>query len=141
MPFGPSLIVPPNINQLIVADQVVNAPPLQGPALTLDNKQILNSMEVFAQSLAWLRRRFPETTATVVYLPAALSLYRLGSDTARYFYPGTVGSVPIALVQQRSDAMCDLVRTNSIEQGAGFLDARPPLRTAASTHVIHGPID
>jgi hypothetical protein len=40
-----------------------------------------------------------------------------------------------------SDLICNLVRAASARHGVGFLDTVPALRVAASTELLHGPVD
>jgi hypothetical protein len=129
-------------NALVVAGQTVWAPPFHGPALRYSEDQIGAAVGVLGRSLAWLKRRFPGVPTTVVYIPSPASIYRFAGDTVvagTGRQPGT--AAPLALVARHSDLMCRLVRTEALNQGAGFLDTRPALRAAAQTRLIHGPVD
>jgi len=129
-------------NSLLVAGQTVGAPALHGPAPSLDDRQIEDTMRVLARSLAWLTNRFPGVRATVVYVPSPLSIYRLGNDPAFYQVSYEAArQAPVSLLKEHSDRMCNLVREISLGAGVGFLDARPALRAAASMRVLHGPLD
>ena len=57
--------------------------------------------------------------------------------------PGDAPSIRAATerVATSSDLTCALVREASVRHRVGFVDARPPLRQAAATEVIHGPRD
>jgi hypothetical protein len=132
----------PKENALLVAGQTIGAPALQGPAPGLDDRQIEDSMRMLARSLSWLKSRFPGVPVTLVFVPSPLSTYRLAKDTAVYqvvYEPGRPAPVP--LLKRHSDLMCNLVHRTSRDWDIGFLDARPALRAAASTRVIHGPRD
>ena len=132
----------PAENALMVAGGTVAAPALQGPALNFPIAGIDRAMPVLTHSLAWLRARFPGIPVTVVYLPAPLSVYRHAGETAVYQLNAEPGvAIPISRVITYSDHIADRVRDIATQQGAGFLDARPALRAAALTKVLHGPRD
>ena len=129
-------------NALVVGGKTIPAPPLQGPALDLDEQQIKTAMRTLARSLSWLRTRFSGVPTTIVYVPSPLAIYRHAGETVSFHYgrdPGRPATV--ALTERHSDLMCDLVRGAAIAQGAGFLDARAALRAAAAERIIHGPLD
>jgi hypothetical protein len=129
-------------NTLIVAGRPVGAPALQGPALNYPKVGIERAMAVLAQSLAWLTERFPRVPVTVVYLPAPLSVYRHAGSTVAYQLRAEASTtMPTAAVAEHSDLICSLVHAASVQRQVGFLDARPALRAAAATAVIHGPRD
>jgi hypothetical protein len=129
-----------------VGEQAVDAPaPLDGPALEVAEADIRSGIMVFDRSLAWLRARFPAVPITVVYVPTALSIYRLTSASYRYsIEPREENRSDWATVEQiarNSDLLCGQVRDATVRHGAGFLDTRPGLREAASQRVLHGPVD
>jgi hypothetical protein len=137
---------PPGPNVLRVAGRVVNGPAgMEAPALEVDRKDIDTGMKVFERSLRWLRQRFPNVPITVVYIPAALSMYQLDGTT--YVFPhepreaGRSGQTTPAAIARNSNLLCNLVRAVAMNYGAGFLDTRPELRRAAASRVLHGPID
>jgi hypothetical protein len=133
---------PGHDNALIVAGEQVNAPRLHGPELAFSDNQVLDAMRVFERSLAWLRSRFPEVPITVVYVPSPASIYTFAAEaivTAQGRQPTTTTSP--TQVAMRSDLMCDLLRAAARAHGAAYVDARPALRQAAETRLLHGPID
>jgi hypothetical protein len=132
----------PNENTLLVAGQTIAAPTLQGPPVRLSEAEIQRTMPVLALGLAWIENRFPDIPLTIVYLPGPLPVYRHAGETVSYhrsIEPSTV--VPLAKVLRTSDLVCNMVRTIALEHHAKFLDARPALRAAATTQVVHGPRD
>ena len=42
---------------------------------------------------------------------------------------------------ENDNLICALVRTATIDQGAGFLDLRPAVRAAGANKLLHGPHD
>jgi hypothetical protein len=133
---------PGNANTLIVAGEQVPAPRLHGPELAYSDDQVLDAMRVFERSLAWLRSRFPDVSTTVVYIPSPASIYTFAAEaivTGQGNQP-TMTASP-SQVAMRSDLMCDLLRAATLAHGAAYVDARPALRKAAKTSLIHGPID
>jgi hypothetical protein len=127
-------------NRLVIGDHIVAAPALQGPALSANEAGIKISMQVLDRSLMWLGRRFEGVPTTVVYIPSPLGVYHVATESVSYCLDG-VGVSSIAKTQQNSDFISNLVKATSIDQGVGFLDARPTLRALAATTVIHGPRD
>src|SRR5262249_39515853 len=76
----------PHANRLIVNDRTIDAPALLGPAMTPigDDQTTRMGMDVLAHALSWLRMRFAGVPVEVVYVPAALSIYRHAGDTVTY---------------------------------------------------------
>lgn len=122
---------PPGGNVVQLADKTFDAPaPLHGPALTFNDAEIASGVEVFERSLVWLQGRFKDASTTVVYVPAALSIYRLAT-----------AETDAARIARNSDMICGLIRDAALRHGTGFIDTRPTLRAAAATRLIHGPLD
>jgi len=91
--------------------------------------------------LAWLRSRFPDVPITVVYVPSPASIYTFAAEAIVIGVgQSTITASPTQVVE-RSDLICDLLRTATLAHGAAYLDARPALRKAAKTRLLHGPID
>jgi len=133
---------PGNDNALIVAGEQAPAPRLLGPGLAYTDDQVRDAIRVFERSLAWLRSRFPDVPITVVYVPSPASIYTFAAEAIVTHF----GSQPIitaspAQVARRSDLICDLLRAATLAHGAAYVDARPAVRKAAKTNLIHGPID
>jgi hypothetical protein len=136
----------PGGNRLLVGEDTIDAPaPLDGPALEFSDEEIGAGMMVFDRSLAWLRARFPDVPITVVYIPSILSIYHLTGPRYRYaIQPRDEGKsdwATAAQIARNTDLICNLVRSASARHRAGFFDARPGLREAAATRLLHGPID
>jgi hypothetical protein len=133
---------PRHANALTVAGEQVPAPRLHGPELAYSDDQVLDAMRVFERSLAWLRSRFPDVPITVVYIPSPASIYTFAAEAIVTGQGGqpTITASPTQ-VAMRSDLMCDLLRAATLAHGAAYVDARPALRKAAKTRVLHGPID
>jgi lysophospholipase L1-like esterase len=133
---------PPRKNELIVAGERVSAPSVPGPGLQYGEDQTRTAMRVLDRSLRWLKDRFPDVPTTVVYIPSQASTYRFATDvvvTSQGRHPSLSASV--AQIAKRSDLICDLARAAALSHEAAFIDARPALRRAAETLVLHGPID
>jgi hypothetical protein len=134
----------PRANRLLVNDRTVEAPALLGPAMTPigDDDTIRMGMGVLAHSLSWLRSRFADVPVEVVYIPAALSIYRHAGETITYCIATNIArTAPAAKVERNHAFIRDLARDIAGRQGIPFLDATPALREAASAQVIHGPRD
>jgi hypothetical protein len=122
----------PRTNRLTVNDRIVDSPALLGPAMTP-----IGSDEAIRRGM-----HFAGVPVEVVYVPAALSIYRHAGDTVTYCI-GTniVRTAPTTKVERNHAFIRDLARDVVGRQGIGFLDATPALRAAASAQVIHGPRD
>jgi hypothetical protein len=135
------------VNSLRMAGRTATAPYLEGPAVNASAEQIADGVRVFDRSLAWLRRRFVDIPVTVVYIPGGLSIYQFAGEKAFSYSRALAGNsqpfgeVPVAMIERNSALMCDMIRQASVDHGAGFIDARPPLRDAARTQFVHGPRD
>jgi hypothetical protein len=133
---------PPNLVE--VAGKTVPLPAeLQSPALELTPLELKRAVLVFERSLAFFRSRFPHTPVLVIYVPSPLASYELrGTEvTVQPYMTGRRTRYPKEQVLRSSDTVCDLIRSASIGQGAGFLDLRPAVRAESSRELIHGPRD
>jgi hypothetical protein len=128
-------------NRIAVGEYVLDAPPLQGPALDIPDDGVQLAFDVFARSLAWLRHRFGQVQTTIVYVPSPLTIYRELTDKVVHCSFEAKRSAPATEVQKNSDLLAERVRTLALGQGMGFTDARPGLRAAAADTTIHGPRD
>jgi hypothetical protein len=135
----------PGGNIITVNGRSIDAPsPLVGPALENDETGMQAGIEVFDRSLAWLRKRFASLPITTVYIPSPLAIYQLNGTIICRIEPeeaGLKGKTSPEEVTRHSDHLCNLVRAVSTHRDVGFIDARPMLRAAAATEIIHGPID
>jgi len=133
---------PPDVVE--VAGRPVSLPSnLQSPSMELTMPEIERAVLVYGRSLGFLRRLLPETAVLVVYLPSPLASYRLlGTEVSiQPYVTGRATRYPRVQVAQSSNAICELIRTATIADGAGFLDLRPAVRVAGAHDMLHGPRD
>jgi hypothetical protein len=136
----------PGGSGLLIGESTIDAPaPLDGPAIEVSDADIRSGIMVFDRSLSWLKARFPAVPITVIYVPTALSIYRLTGPSYRYsIEPRDDGKSDWATAEQiarNSDLLCNLVRAASAHNDVGFFDTRPALREAATKQLLHGPAD
>lgn len=132
----------PRSNRLIVGDRTIEAPTLMGPAMHVDDGPIRVAMSVLDHALSWLRLRFPGVRVVLVYVPSALSVYRLAGDSVTYCVGfNIIRTASTAQAAQKHDFIRDIARDIARDQGIAFVDATPSLRAAAAAQVIHGPRD
>jgi hypothetical protein len=131
----------PSRNHILVAGQTIETPSLQGAAPGLSDERIRLGMDVFAHSLAWLRKHFARVPITMVYVPSPLTIYRHAGEDVSFCSFFNSGLVAKALSEQHHDLMRDMVARISADQHVDFVDATPALREAATASVIHGPHD
>jgi hypothetical protein len=135
---------PGQVNIVEVAGQAIALPGnLQSPAMELSHPELERTALVFERSLVSLRRLLPGTPVLVVYLPSPLSSYRLLAPevSIQRYVPDRTVRTPKERVAEYSNAICLLIRTAAVGQGAGFLDSRPAVRAASAHDILHGPRD
>ena len=130
----------------------------QGPALELTEEELAFSLSMLDGSLRWVKQRFQGASVTLVYIPSPLSSYRLlGLDVFAQSYEsrgdredvldGRMSlnargyGFNVLDVRTRSDAIRERVQGMAAKRGIDFIDATSALRDAASSELIHGPID
>jgi hypothetical protein len=131
-------------NAVEVAGKAVELPGhLQSPALELTRGELERGTLVYDRSLVFLQKLLPGTPILVVYVPSPLSSYRLlGPEVSSQQYVADAAThYPRARVSEYSNAICELIRTATIDHGAGFLDLRPAIRAASARGFVHGPRD
>lgn len=150
---SPPATAPPN--SVLIGDGTVTTPELQIPPVNLTERQLDDGVAVFDRSLAWLRRHFPNTPTTVVYIPSPAAAYRhagtsvTAKDFTHRFLPDANGggatvqgpSFPVSQVYASSQRLCEKIRDASLKEGVSFIDLRLAFRQAGARHAIHGPTD
>ncbi len=131
----------PSRNHIVVGEETIETPALQGAAPHLPDESIRLAMDVFARSLNWLHRRFPRVPITMVYVPSPLSIYRHAADMISFCSVSGGGPLAKAVTERHHDLIRDMVARISAAQRVDFVDATPALRAAAERSVIHGPRD
>jgi GDSL-like lipase/acylhydrolase family protein len=131
-------------NKVLAGGGAYPAPALQKPPFELPSAGIENALMVFDISLAWLKRNFPDSTITMVYLPSPAAIYRHADETIDTYtdWPlNTVRTATVGDIDAASQRTCEQIRTLTMAQGVRFLDLRPALRAAGTKQLIHGPRD
>ena len=145
----------PAPNSVLIAGAPVSTPELQIPPVNLTDRQLDDGVAVFDRSLAWLRRHFPNTPTTVVYIPSPAASYRhagasvTAKDFTHRFLPAASGSsttaqgpsFPVSAVYASSQRLCQEIRDASLKEGVSFIDLRPAFRQAGARQAVHGPTD
>jgi hypothetical protein len=131
----------PSKNHIVVGDRTIETPSLQGAAPSISDANMRLGMDVFARSLAWLRKRFEGVPITMVYVPSPISIYRHAEDSVSFCSFFGAGLIPKTLSERHHDVIRDMVGRISADQQVDFIDATPALREVARSSVIHGPVD
>ena len=135
----------PSARNKVLAAGVANpAPTLQKPPFELPSASVENALIVFDISLAWLKRNFPDSSITMVYLPSPAAIYRHADKTVDTYtdWPlNTVRAAPAGDIDAASQRTCEQIRKLTMARGVRFLDMRPALRAAGANALIHGPRD
>src|SRR5262249_44849791 len=90
----------------------------------------------------YLKREFPHSQVSVVYIPAPLSCYTFKNPIATITYFKGRGAVyPAETLYGVSHEIEDAVSRIARQDGAGFISARAALQEACRHAVLHGPND
>ena len=118
---------------------------LQGPSMELTPEESRIAVYVFEQALRYSMSYFDGVGFTVVFLPSVASSYKFVSPVVsvqRYHQERPGEHIhPASAVAERSDWVASEIRTASERAGAEFIDARPEVRQASASALIHGPLD
>lgn len=114
----------------------------QGPALELEEGELVYNFRVLRHALAWIQRRFEGSSITLVYLPSQLACYEVVSPEvhARTCLERP-GDFPSESIAPRSEELRRRARAVAEGLGIAFLDTTPGLQAAAREQLIHGPRD
>lgn len=132
------------INQALVSGATLQLPDqLQGPSmdLTADENEI--ALVSFHESLRFVKQALPHTKLRVVYLPSVISCYDITSPQVSVQSHARRGQYVFDTVamHKHSDWIAQQIAQISAAEQVDFIDARAPLRKAASKQPIHGPLD
>lgn len=133
----------PSAHNKVIAGAAVATPALQKPPVEIAS-WIDAPLTVFDVSLGWLRRAYPQTAITVVYLASPAALYRHADalvDVYARWPLNEVRPVPASEIEAASQRTCQQIRQMTLAHGVRFIDTRPALRAAAAAAPIHGPRD
>lgn len=131
------------INAAVIGGRTVALPDgLQGPSLELTDDESRLALYAFEQSLRYMRDYFSDSAVGIVYIPSVLSSYEIVSPKVSVqTYNGRTPTYPASLVWPRSDTICARIAEIAARNHMPFIDARPVIREAAKSQVIHGPTD
>ena len=118
----------------------------EGPALLLTDQEVSLSMEVFHQSLVFMKKTFPSSKIAVVYLPSSLSIYQIESQHLRpapLFLKGDERNhaFPPLKATENSLKLRNLVGNITNSHGLRFIDPTEFLQDRATRILLHGPRD
>jgi hypothetical protein len=103
-------------------------------------------MEVFQQSLLYMKKSLPSSRIAVVYLPSSLSIYQFASQHLRpapLVMKGERRDRPFAPAKatEKSLKLRNLVETTTNSLGLIFIDPTDSLKDSAKQTLLHGPRD
>jgi len=118
----------------------------EGPALLLNETEILLSLKISEHSLSYLRSNFPYSKISLIYLPSSLSIYN--------FVDSEISPAPLVMMgQPRSGVFkpMDAIERNKFlraeilkitqKTGTEFWDTTDYLKEIARNQLLHGPRD
>lgn len=136
---------PGTINQVLVKGMTTQIPDkVQGPSsIVLSEEEKTLSLLSYGEALRYLKKSFPAASVTVVYLPSVISSYEITSPQVfiQHFRKGEGGLYSADQVRQQSDWGAEQIRRLTEEQQVYFIDARPEIRQASKTQLLHGTND
>jgi len=136
---------PGTTNQVFVKGVVTHIPDkLQVPSsLSLNEDEKKLSLQAYQESLRWMKKFYPESAITVIYLPSVISTYHLASAEVygQHFRKEEGGRFSAEAVRQQSDWGEQNIRALTEAEGVDFIDARPVMLEASKTKLLHGPHD
>ena len=114
----------------------------QGPALEFSEAEIDLALRIFERSLLWARRRFEDSSITLVYLPSPLTCYEMISpEVVIDARDGRARVHDSERIRERSDELRARVRALADELELRLVDTTPKMRALAQKGLIHGPGD
>jgi len=133
-------------NIALINGQEIDLGYSEGPALLLTDQEVSLSMEVFRQSLAYMKKSLPSSRIAVVYLPSSLSVYQFESQHLRpapLVMKGERRDHPFAPAKatENSLKLRNSVGTITNSLGLKFIDPTNSLQDSAKQTLLHGPRD
>lgn len=133
-------------NIALINGQEIDLGYSEGPALLLTDQEVSLSMEVFRQSLAYMKKNLPSSRIAVVYLPSSLSIYQFESQHLRpapLVMKGERRDRPFAPAKatENSLKLRNSVGTITNSLGLKFIDPTDSLQDSAKQTLLHGPRD
>jgi len=135
---------PGSLNHAFINGSTVQLPDtLQGPSMDLTDNEKNSALFSFRESLYFLKQRLPHTKIAVIYIPSVISSYNIASTQVsvqsharrKQFVFDTTATM------RQSDWIEQHIQQISSEEQAAFIDARPIIRRAGNTQLLHGPLD
>jgi hypothetical protein len=118
----------------------------EGPALLLNEREIALSLKISEHSLRYLRRIYPDSKISLIYLPSSLSIYD--------FVDCEISPAPLVMMSQSRSGVfkpVDAIERNRFlraeilkitqKTGTEFWDTTDYLKEIASNQLLHGPRD
>ena len=133
-------------NIALIDGQEIDLGYSEGPALLLTDQEVSLSMEVFQQSLAYMKKSLPSSKIAVIYLPSSLSIYQFESQHLRpapLVMKGERRDRPFAPAKATENSLKLRNSVGSITNSLGlkFIDPTDSLQDSAKQTLLHGPRD
>jgi hypothetical protein len=135
-----------DVNRAWIGGREVALPqPIQTAGVHLEPDDAEVALQVLEESLRFLHAHTRGVPILLVYVPAALTTYRIVSAEVevrpRKREPHVVERHPTAAVAARSNFVCGRLHALAQAEGIGFADARATLWPLAREQLVHGPRD
>ncbi|NDV28632.1 hypothetical protein [Desulfovibrio sp. JC010] len=129
-----------SLNNIRLGEKVHHvATDLQCYTLGLTEEEIRLSLYVFQQSLQFLKKNYPDTKFTVVFIPSVPECYDYESD---YIESGREREIYKVSDMRRIGAEVERnIEKITKDENLDFINTTPELRKLAKTQMLHGPRD
>ena len=135
---------PGSLNRANIHGQATQLPDkLQGPSMDLHDDEKDIALVSFRESLRFLKLHLPRTRIAVVYIPSVISSYDITSThvSVQSHARRSQFVFDTSAVIRQSDWIASHIQEISLSENVPFTDARPFIREASKTRLVHGPLD
>ena len=124
---------------------VKNIRPIESAAGDLDQTQKETALQIFFESILFLKSWKEEKNIKIVYLPSPSTSYSW-ADPIRYYPRYSKGELNFKEIsnqenKKNSDFLRSKIRSFSAENKIEFIDLTNQIKTKTKTKILHGPLD
>lgn len=131
------------INSVKSHEQIKNIRPLQGAAIALVDKEISTALEIFFESIKYIKSWSQTNKIYIVYLPSPISTY-VWNEPIVFFYQNNMEKFETTSNEKNNlnsiftrNQINNFAKNNGIE----FLDTTDYIFEKGKNTTLHGPLD
>ncbi|WP_415278234.1 hypothetical protein ABXT72_07070 [Candidatus Pelagibacter sp. Uisw_094] len=130
-------------NRLSRSADILVDKPIQGASINLDNAQQKIALEIFFNSIKYLKKVFNKTNITIVYIPSPISSYNWDEPI---IYDQLNNSKKIKNTTNlknsfNSQFIIQEIKNFTVKNKVGFIDTSKYIIRKAKNNLLHGPLD